>query len=73
MENVSAFVNFNYRLFKGELVKAYAAGLIIELIEILVVIPLGSIFRQQFLDFLYSFSLFVPRASSILTWLLLNL
>jgi hypothetical protein len=73
MENVAALVHFNYRLFEGELVKAYAAGLIIELIEILVVITFGSILRQQFLDFLYSFSLFIPRASSILAWLLLNL
>ena len=73
MENVATLFHFNYRLFERELIKAYAAGLIVELIEILVVIPLGSIFRQQFLDFLYSFSLFVPRASSILTWLLLNL
>ena len=73
MENVAALVYFNYRLFESELVKAYAAGLIIEFIEIRVVIPLGSILRQQFLDFLYSFSLFIPRASSILAWLLLNL
>jgi hypothetical protein len=73
MENVSALVYFNYWLFEGELVKAYAAGLIIELIEILVVITFGSILRQQFLDLLYSFSLFIPRACSILTWLLLNL
>ena len=73
MENVATLVHFNNRLFEGELVKAYAAGLVVELIEVLVIIALGSIFRQQFLDFLYSFSLFVPRASSILTRLLLNL
>ena len=69
MENVSAFVNFNYRLFKGELVKAYAAGLIIELIEILVVIPLGSIFRQQFLEVFSPFSLFFASPCNILTCL----
>ena len=73
MENVPALVHFNYRLLECELVQANAAGLVIELIEILVVITLGSIFRQQFLHFLNPFSLFVPRASSILTWLLLNL
>ena len=73
MENVPTLVYFNYRLFERELVKAYAAGLVVELIEILVVITLSGIFRQQFLNFFYSFSLFIPRASSILTWLLLNL
>ena len=73
MENVPALVHFNNRLFECELVQTNAAGLVIELIEILVVITLGSIFRQQFLNFLYPFSLFVPRASSILTWQLLNL
>ena len=46
MENVPALVDFNYRLFKCELVKANAAGLVVELIKILIVITLGSIFRQ---------------------------
>jgi hypothetical protein len=73
VENVTALVHFNYWLFERELVQANAAGLVIELIEIFVVITFGSIFRQQFLNFLYPFSLFVARASSILTWLLLNL
>jgi hypothetical protein len=45
VENVTALVHFNYRLFEGELVQANAAGLVIELIEIFVVITFGSIFR----------------------------
>ena len=49
MENVPALVHFNNRLLERELVEAYAAGLIVELIEILVIITLGGIFRQQFL------------------------
>jgi hypothetical protein len=66
MENVAAFFYFNYRLFELELVKAYAAGLVVELIEILVVITFGSIFRQQFLEFFSPFSLFFARPYNIL-------
>ena len=73
MENVPALVHFNYRLLERELVEANAAGLVIELIEILVVITLGSIFRQQFLEFFSPFSLFIPRPCNILALLLLTL
>ena len=71
MENVAALFHFNYRLFKRELIKAYAAGLIVELIEILVVITFGSIFRQQFLEFFSPFSLFFARPCNIFACLYL--
>ncbi len=67
MENVSALVHFNYRLFESELVQAYATGLIVELVKILIVVTFGGIFRQQFFKFFRSFSLFVvPRPCIIL-------
>jgi hypothetical protein len=74
VENVTALIHFNYRLFERELIQANAAGLVVELIEILIVITLGSIFRQQFLKFFSPFSLFViTRPCNILALLLLNL
>jgi hypothetical protein len=73
MENVPTLVHLNYRLLECELVQANAAGLVVELIEILVVITLGGIFRQQFLEFFSPFSLFVSRPCNILALLLLYL
>ena len=69
MEYMAALVHFNYRLFECELVQANAAGLVVELIEILVVITLSGIFRQQFLEFFSPLSLFVPRPCKILALL----